>query len=238
VRGSFTGAVKDKDGLFTAAAHGTFFLDEIGETTPATQVKLLRALQHREVIPVGATEAVKVDARLIAATNRDLDEEIKTGRFRSDLYYRLNVISIHLPPLRQRRDDIPALAEHFLRSIAAVRTEAPKRLDPTTLEALQEYQWPGNVRELENALERAVILTSGDRIGVDVLPERVTQRKAEPLVSSRAPVNPTLEAVERAYIMWVLQSEGGNKSRAAEALGIDPSTLYRKLSRYGVESEV
>jgi DNA-binding NtrC family response regulator len=238
VRGSFTGAVKDKDGLFTAAAHGTFFLDEIGETTPATQVKLLRALQHREVIPVGATEAVKVDARLIAATNRDLDEEIKTGRFRSDLYYRLNVISIHLPPLRQRRDDIPALAEHFLRSIAAVRTEAPKRLDPTTLEVLQEYQWPGNVRELENALERAVILTSGDRIGVDVLPERVTQRKAEPLVSSRAPVNPTLEAVERAYIMWVLQSEGGNKSRAAEALGIDPSTLYRKLSRYGVESEV
>jgi DNA-binding NtrC family response regulator len=236
VKGSFTGAVKDKMGLFTASAGGTFFLDEIGETTPATQVKLLRALQHREVIPVGATEAIPVNSRLIAATNRDLDEEIKTGRFRSDLYYRLNVIAIHLPPLRQRRDDIPVLAEHFLQRIAAIRSESPRRLQPAALEALQEYQWPGNVRELENALERAVILSSGEQIGLDVLPERVTQRKAEPLVSARTPANPTLEAVERAYIMWVLQSEGGNKSRTAEVLGIDPSTLYRKLSRYGVEA--
>ena len=237
VKGSFTGAVKDKAGLFTAAANGTFFLDEIGETTPATQVKLLRALQHREVIPVGATDAVPVDARLIAATNRDLDEEIKTGRFRSDLYYRLNVIAIHLPPLRQRRDDIPILAEHFLQRIATLRKESAKRIQPTALEALQEYQWPGNVRELENALERAVILSGGDQISLDVLPERVMQRKAEPLVSGRTPPNPTLEAVERAYIMWVLQTEGGNKSRAADVLGIDPSTLYRKLSRYGVEPD-
>ena len=237
VRGSFTGAVKDKIGLFAASASGTFFLDEIGETTPATQVKLLRALQHREIIPVGATDAVPVDSRLIAATNRDLDEEIKAGRFRSDLYYRLNVISIHLPPLRQRRDDIPILAEHFLDRIARLRGEQPKRLDPAALEMLQEYGWPGNVRELENALERAVILTPGAQIGVDGLPERVTHRKAEPLISPRTPVNPTLEAIERAYIMWVLQSEGGNKSRAAEVLGIDPSTLYRKLSRYGVEGE-
>ena len=237
VKGSFTGAVKDKMGLFAASATGTFFLDEIGETTPATQVKLLRALQHREIIPVGATDAVPVDSRLIAATNRDLDEEIKVGRFRSDLYYRLNVISIHLPPLRQRRDDIPILAEHFLQRIADLRSEAPKRLDVAALEMLQEYNWPGNVRELENALERAVILTPGPQIGVDGLPERVTHRKAEPLVSPRTPVNPTLEAIERAYIMWVLQSEGGNKSRAAEVLGIDPSTLYRKLSRYGVEGD-
>jgi DNA-binding NtrC family response regulator len=238
VKGSFTGAVKDKQGLFTAAAHGTFFLDEIGETTPATQVKLLRALQHREVIPVGATESVPIDARLIAATNRDLEEEIKSGRFRSDLYYRLNVISIHLPPLRQRRDDIPVLAEHFLHRIAGLRNEAPKRMHPSVVEALQEYQWPGNVRELENALERAVILSEGtDQIAPGVLPERITERRAEPLVSSRTPINPTLEAVERAYIMWVLQTEGGNKSRAAEVLGIDPSTLYRKLSRYGVEAE-
>jgi two-component system response regulator HydG len=237
VKGSFTGAVKDKMGLFAASATGTFFLDEIGETTPATQVKLLRALQHREIIPVGATDAIPVDSRLVAATNRDLDEEIKVGRFRSDLYYRLNVISIHLPPLRQRRDDIPILAEHFLQRIADLRSEAPKRIDPVALEMLQEYNWPGNVRELENALERAVILTPGQQIGVDGLPERVTHRKAEPLVSPRVPVNPTLEAVERAYIMWVLQSEGGNKSRAAEVLGIDPSTLYRKLSRYGVEGE-
>lgn len=236
VKGSFTGAVKDKAGLLTSAGHGTFLLDEIGETTPATQVKLLRALQHREVIPVGATDSVKIDARLIAATNRDLDEDIKSGRFRSDLYYRLNVIAIHLPPLRQRRDDIPMLAEHFLNRIATVRKEAPKRLPPATLEVLQEYQWPGNVRELENALERAVILTAGEQIGLEVLPERVTQRKSEPLVSARTPANPTLEAVERAYIMWVLESEGGNKSRAAEVLGIDPSTLYRKLSRYGVEA--
>jgi two-component system response regulator HydG len=236
VKGSFTGAVKDKMGLFTAATEGSFFLDEIGETTPATQVKLLRALQHREVIPVGATEPVPSNARLIAATNRDLDEDIKSGRFRSDLYYRLNVISIHLPPLRQRRDDIPILAEHFLQRIAGLRHEPAKRLAPATVEVLQEYQWPGNVRELENALERAVILTAGDQISLDVLPERVTQRKAEPLVSARTPTNPTLEAVERAYIMWVLQSEGGNKSRAAEVLGIDPSTLYRKLSRYGVEA--
>jgi DNA-binding NtrC family response regulator len=236
VKGSFTGAVKDKAGLLTSAGRGTFLLDEIGETTPATQVKLLRALQHREVIPVGATESVKIDARLIAATNRDLDEDIKSGRFRSDLYYRLNVIAIHLPPLRQRRDDIPLLAEHFLHRIAAMRKETPKRLPTGTLEVLQEYQWPGNVRELENALERAVILTAGDQIGLEVLPERVTQRKSEPLVSARTPANPTLEAVERAYIMWVLDNEGGNKSRTAEVLGIDPSTLYRKLSRYGVEA--
>ena len=236
VKGSFTGAVKDKEGLFTAAATGTFFLDEIGETTPATQIKLLRVLQHREVIPVGATEAIPIDTRLIAATNRDLDEEIKAGNFRSDLYYRLNVIALHLPPLRQRSDDIPVLAEHFLHRIAETRGEAPKQLAATALEVLQEYAWPGNVRELENALERAAILTPGNEINVAALPERVTQRKAEPLVSNRAPSNPTLETIERAYILWVLQSEGGNKSRAAEVLGIDPSTLYRKLSRYGVEA--
>lgn len=236
VKGSFTGAIKDKVGLFGAASKGTFFLDEIGETTPATQVKLLRALQHREVIPVGATEAVPVDARVIAATNRDLDEEIRTGAFRSDLYYRLNVISLHLPPLRQRRDDIPVLAEHFLHRIAGLRNEPVKHLSSDASAALAEYAWPGNVRELENALERSVILTAGDEISAASLPERVTERRAEPLVSTRTPPNPTLEAVERAYIMWVLQSESGNKSRAAEVLGIDPSTLYRKLSRYGVEA--
>lgn len=235
VKGSFTGAVKDKSGLFTAAGGGTFFLDEIGETTPATQVKLLRALQHREVIPVGSTEAIPIDTRVIAATNRDLDEEIRSGNFRSDLYYRLNVIALHLPPLRQRQDDIPLLAEHFLQRAAMQRNEPLKRLTDDARAALLAYTWPGNVRELENALERSVILTPGDTIGVDALPERVTERRTEPLVSAHTPANPTLEAVERAYILWVLQSEGGNKSRAAEILGIDPSTLYRKLSRYGVE---
>jgi two-component system response regulator HydG len=236
VKGSFTGAIRDKIGLFGASTKGTFFLDEIGETTPATQVKLLRALQHREVIPVGSTDAVPVDTRVLAATNRDLDEEIRAGNFRSDLYYRLNVISLHLPPLRQRRDDIPLLAEHFLTRIAAGRNEEPKRLTEAVRTALYEYNWPGNVRELENALERSIILTPGEEIDIDALPERVTERRTEPLVSTRTPPNPTLEAVERAYIMWVLQSESGNKSRAAEALGIDPSTLYRKLSRYGVEA--
>jgi DNA-binding NtrC family response regulator len=229
VKGSFTGAVKDKMGLFAAASKGTFFLDEIGETTPATQVKLLRVLQHREVIPVGATDPLPIDVRLLAATNRDLDEEMKRGGFRSDLYYRLNVISLHLPSLRQRADDIPLLAEHFLSRTAALRGEEQKTLSEDALDALVSYSWPGNVRELENALERAVILTSRDSIPASA-------RVSEPLVADRPPANPTLEAVERAYIMWVLQSEGGNKSRAAEVLGIDPSTLYRKLSRYGVEA--
>ena len=231
VKGAFTGAVKDKSGLFTAAGKGTFFLDEIGETTPATQVKLLRVLQHREVIPVGATEAQPIDTRLLAATNRDLEEEIRRGGFRSDLYYRLNVIALHLPPLRQRADDIPVLVEHFLQRSATQRGEAVKHLTADALDVLQSYAWPGNVRELENALERAVIL-SGDRIDVDALPERITTRKSEPLVAERTPANPTLDAIERAYILWVLQSEGGNKARAAEVLGIDPSTLYRKLARY------
>ncbi|MEO8335306.1 MAG: sigma-54 dependent transcriptional regulator [bacterium] len=236
VKGSFTGAIKDKSGLFTAAAKGTFFLDEIGETTPATQVKLLRVLQQREVIPVGGTDPQPIDVRLIAATNRELEEEIRRGTFRTDLYYRLNVIALHLPTLRQRADDIPLLAEYFLERIADLRKEAKKALSPSTLDALVNYTWPGNVRELENALERAVILTPDEEIQPSGLPERVTQRVSEPLVADRVPSNPTLEAVERAYIMWVLQSEGGNKSRAAEALGIDPSTLYRKLSRYGVEA--
>jgi two-component system response regulator HydG len=237
VKGAFTGAVKDKEGLFTAAAGGTFFLDEIGETTPATQVKLLRVLQHREVIPVGATEAQSIDTRIIAATNRDLEEEIKRGAIRRDLFYRLNVIAIHLPPLRERREDIPLLADAFLQRGAALRGGGePKALSAEAAIALQEYNWPGNVRELENALERALILTSGATIQLSALPERITERRIEPLVADRVAANPTLELIERAYIQWVLQSEGGNKTRAAEVLGIDPSTLHRKLARYGVEA--
>ena len=236
VKGSFTGAVKDKSGLFTAAGGGTFFLDEIGETTQATQVKLLRVVQQREVIPVGATDAEPIDVRIIAATNRDLEEEIKRGNFRRDLFYRLNVIAIHLPPLRQRLDDIPLLAEAFLQSTGVQRGEPPKRLSEDALELLGDYGWPGNVRELENALERAVILSPGSVIGVTALPERLAERRAEPLVSERVTQNPTLETIEKAYILWVLQSEQGNKTRAAETLGIDPSTLHRKLARYGVEA--
>jgi len=234
VKGSFTGASRDKEGLFSAAGEGTFFLDEIGETTPATQVKLLRVLQQREVIPVGATEAKPVNARVIAATNRDLEDEIKRGNFRSDLYYRLNVISIVLPPLRNRPGDIPILSEAFLRRAAENSGEVPRSLAPETLEAMQRYTWPGNVRELENALERAVILAKGDSIPLSALPVRVVEPKSDPLVSDAAQTNPTLDTIERAYIMWVLENEGGNKPRTAEVLGIDPSTLYRKLSRYGL----
>ena len=236
VKGSFTGAVKDKAGLFTAAAGGTFFLDEIGETTPATQVKLLRVLQHREVIPVGATDAQPIDTRIIAATNRDLEEEIKRGGFRRDLFYRLNVIAVHLPPLRDRADDVLLLAESFLQRAGELRGEAPKRLDDAAAELLHGYQWPGNVRELENALERAVILTPGTTIGVESLPARVTERRSEPLMAERAAANPTLETIERAYIQFVLHAEQGNKTRAAEVLGIDPSTLHRKIARYGVDA--
>jgi len=234
VKGSFTGASRDKEGLFSAAGEGTFFLDEIGETTPATQVKLLRVLQQREVIPVGATEAKQVNARVIAATNRDLEDEIKRGSFRSDLFYRLNVISIVLPPLRNRPGDIPLLSEAFLNRSAEARAEAPRSLTPEALEAMERYSWPGNVRELENALERAVILAKGDTIPLSALPERVVEPRSDPLVSDAVQTNPTLDTIERAYIMWVLENEGGNKPRTAEVLGIDPSTLYRKLSRYGL----
>jgi DNA-binding NtrC family response regulator len=234
-RGAFTGAVKAKQGLFVAASGGTFFLDEVGEMTAATQVKLLRVLQEREVIPVGETEPVSVDVRIIAATNRDLDEEIRRGSFRSDLFYRLNVIPMHLPPLRSRVDDVPLLAEYFLARHAANRGGEAMRLEADALTALQAYDWPGNVRELENALERAAVLAEGETIALAHLPARITAREAPRLVSSRPPANPTLEVLEQAYIEWVLAAEGGNKTRAAEVLGIDPSTLYRKLVRYGLQ---
>jgi DNA-binding NtrC family response regulator len=234
VKGSFTGAVRDKDGLLVAAARGTFFLDEIGEMSAATQVKLLRAIQEREVIPVGATQAVPVDVRIVAATNRDLEEEITRGAFRSDLYYRLNVIQLHLPPLRERREDIALLANHFLAGNAKESGGQPLRLSEEALALLVKYDWPGNVRELENALERARVVASGDRITPDSLPDRVRESPPPKLGSQELTGNPTMEVVERAYILWVLQSEGGNKSRAAEVLGIDPSTLYRKLNRYGI----
>jgi DNA-binding NtrC family response regulator len=197
-------------------------------------VKLLRVLQQREVIPVGATEAKPVTARVIAATNRDLEDEIKRGNFRSDLYYRLNVISIVLPPLRNRAGDVALLSDAFLKRAGDARGEPPRVLAPDALEAMQRYSWPGNVRELENALERAAILAKGDTIPLSALPERVVEPKLDPLVSDAVQANPTLDTIERAYILWVLENEGGNKPRTAEVLGIDPSTLYRKLSRYGL----
>jgi two-component system response regulator HydG len=232
VKGSFTGAVRDKQGLFAAARGGTFFLDEVGEMPPSLQVKLLRVLQEREVIPVGATESIPVDVRIVAATNRDLEEEIRRGNFRSDLFYRLNVIALNLPPLRDRRDDLILLIENFLQQMGAESGAEPKALASEALDAVMVYEWPGNVRELENALEHANVLTRSNLIDVAALPERITRRRKEPLVAERSLQNPTLDVIERAYIMWVLQVEGGNKTRAAEVLGIDPSTLYRKLSRY------
>jgi len=238
VKGSFTGAVRDKQGLFAAARGGSFFLDEVGEMPPSLQVKLLRVLQEREAIPVGATEPIPVDVRIIAATNRDLEEEIRRGNFRSDLFYRLNVIALNLPALRERRDDLLLLLEAFLQTMAQEAGLEAKALSSEALDAVMVYEWPGNVRELENALEHAVVLSRGNVIEAGALPERITKRRKEPLVAERSYRNPTLEVIERAYIMWVLQAEGGNKTRAAEVLGIDPSTLYRKLSRYEEQVEV
>ncbi len=236
VKGSFTGAVKDKEGLFVAAGGGSFFLDEVGEMAPSTQVKLLRVLQQREVVPVGATRPVPVDVRLIAATNRDLERDIETGRFRRDLYYRLNVIALELPPLRERTEDVPLLAEYFLERLAADQGIERKKLSKDGSELLAGYRWAGNVRELENVIERAVVLTDGATIKPEAFPERLREEPVEPLVRDEPPPNPTLEVIEQAYIAHVLKAEGGNKTRAAEVLGIDPSTLYRKINRYGIET--
>ncbi|HEY9382808.1 MAG TPA: sigma-54 dependent transcriptional regulator, partial [Gemmatimonadales bacterium] len=175
VKGSFTGAVRDKQGLFAAARGGTFFLDEVGEMPPSLQIKLLRVLQEREVIPVGATETIPVDVRIIAATNRDLEEEVRRGHFRSDLFYRLNVIALELPCLRDRRDDLVLLIDHCLQELATDRDNAPKALSADALDAVMVYDWPGNVRELQNALEHAVVLSKGTLIEPASLPERITR---------------------------------------------------------------
>ena len=232
VKGSFTGAVRDKEGLLAAARGGTFFLDEIGEMSPALQVKLLRAIQEREIVPVGSTRTADIDVRIIAATNRDLEQEIRKGTFRSDLYYRLNVITLHLPPLRDRVDDVALLTDHFLDRLGG--EDGAPAVEEDVLDRLKAYDWPGNVRELENALERAAVLAGGGPIKPEHLPARILEPAPRALVSEKPPENPTLEVIERAYVLWVLQAEGGNKARAAEVLGIDPSTLYRKLNRYGV----
>jgi DNA-binding NtrC family response regulator len=230
VKGSFTGAVRDQMGQFQVAEGGTFFLDEVGEMQPATQVKLLRALQEREIIPVGGTKPIKIDVRLVAATNADLERNVRDGRFRTDLFYRLNVIPVHLPPLRQRVDDIPILANHFLRRFTG--PSGPKKLTKGALEALARYHWPGNVRELENIIERSVILSERDEIDDRDLPEKVVRGEAAKgkLVIDRPDM--TLEELEREYIMKVLQYTGWQKKRASEILGINASTLYRKLQAY------
>jgi len=233
VKGSFTGAVRDSSGLFQVAEGGTFFLDEVGEMPLATQVKLLRALQEREIIPVGGTQPIKIDCRLVAATNADLEREVGEGRFRADLYYRLNVIPVRLPSLRQRREDIPLLVDHFLRRHAGDGT--PKSISKDTLDILMKYDWPGNVRELENVIERAVILDETGRLEPADLPDKIrlgpSQRGSLIIESPTL----TLEELEREYILKVLHATRWQKKKASEILGINASTLYRKLIAYGVE---
>jgi DNA-binding NtrC family response regulator len=235
IKGSFTGAVRDQPGLFTVSEGGTFFLDEVGEMSAATQVKLLRALQEREIIPVGGTKPIKINVRLIAATNADLEREVNEGRFRTDLFYRLNVIPLRLPPLRQRRDDIPLLAEHFLKRFTGDANA--KELTSEALDALLRYDWPGNVRELENVIERAVILNDGGNIRVTDLPEKVVRGPARRGTLIIDTPTMTLEELEREYIMKVLHHTAWQKKRASEILGINPSTLYRKLLAYGISEK-
>ena len=232
VRGAFTGAVGDKKGLFRSASGGTLFLDEIGEMPVALQVKLLRALQEHEVTPVGASVPVKFDARIIAATNKDLSEEVSAGRFREDLFYRLNVIEMSIPPLRERREDIPLLAKHFAAKTARSQNASEKNVSTDVLAALANYDWPGNVRELENAIERAFIL-SGDEIDLESLPSKIRAATAGSYPSLDGEnFRPTLDEMERRYLMETLTSVEGDKAKAASILGIDLSTLYRKLKRY------
>jgi two-component system response regulator HydG len=234
VKGAFTGASANKKGLLEEAHHGTLFLDEIGEMTPALQVKLLRSLQDGEVRPVGSTQSVTVDARVLAATNRDLEQLMRSGAFREDLFYRLNVIAITLPPLRERREDIPALAEHFLTRFAA-RQQRTLRLSSAALDRLLAYAWPGNIRELVNAMERAAILSPPDTVGTDDLPPHIAAR----LDLGAPPPLPrqlSLAETEKAYIIQTLERCGWNHSRTADALGIGRTTLWRKLKEYGIES--
>ncbi len=231
-KGSFTGAVGDKKGLLRSASGGTLFLDEIGEMPLSLQVKLLRALQEHEVTPVGASTPVRFDARVVAATNKDLDGEVKANRFREDLFYRLNVIEISIPPLRQRLEDIPLLAKHFVAKSAKSQNAVEKPISREAVSALVNYNWPGNVRELENAIERAFIL-SGDEIDLGSLPAKVRESAAHSYGSNDDEgFRPTLDEMERRYLIDVLGSVGDDKVKAASILGIDLSTLYRKLKRY------
>ncbi|KAB2969819.1 MAG: sigma-54-dependent Fis family transcriptional regulator [Thermoanaerobaculia bacterium] len=228
-RGAFTGATQDRPGLFEAAQGGTLFLDEIGEVPPAMQVKLLRALQEREVRRVGENRNRKVDARVVAATNRDLAADVHAARFRQDLYYRLRVVEIRVPPLRERRDDILPLARTFLIAAGERLGRKVSGFSPAAAQQMVRHDWPGNVRELENAVERAVVLARGHRLDVDDLPEEVGL--ALPVVSAAGSVR-TLQEVERDYIAAALRANDGNRTRTARQLGIGAATLYRKIKEY------
>jgi DNA-binding NtrC family response regulator len=233
VKGAFTDARSDRVGLFAEADGGTIFLDEIGELAASLQAKLLRVLQEHEVRPLGATGNQPVDVRVVAATNRDLEEMMNEGGFREDLYYRLNVIQVDLPPLRRRPDDILPLVDHFL-AAAGARSQPARdyRLAPEAQRTLLAYPWPGNVRELENVIERGLALCDGDVIDDDDLPNHVRERRTSDFLAAAVARKMTLAELEREYIERVLEDEGGNKTRAAQRLGLDRKTLYRKLEEY------
>jgi len=240
VRGAFTGAVSDRKGLWEEAAGGTLFLDEIGETSPAFQVKLLRALQEGEIRRVGASRATQVDARILAATNRNLDQDVKAGKFREDLFYRLSVVTLRVPALKERRTDIPLLAERFLAVVANREGHRQLTLSEEAVRTLVAYDWPGNVRELESAIEYAVLHARGHDIAPEDLPEKL--QSAQVRTAARSPLTalfedlPVLDELERRYLLYVLEVAGGNRTRAAEILGIDRRTLYRMIERYGIDT--
>jgi len=230
VKGAFTGAVRDKQGVFEVAHGGTVFLDEIGDISPRLQQILLRVLENGEIQPVGSTVRRKVDVRVVAATNRDLGNMVKQGTFRADLYYRLNVISLELPPLRMRTEDIAMLAGHFLRKYAAENEKAINDMSRDALQLLERYTWPGNVRELENVVERATLLETSREITPESLPENIRNAPQAPPVNPDADLQ-TLAEVGRTYIETVLKKTGGNKARASEILGINRTSLWRMIQR-------
>ena len=241
VRGAYTGAHADRKGLWEEAEGGTLFLDEIGETSPAMQVKLLRALQEREIRPVGASRNRQVDARIVAASNRNLEHEVKEGRFREDLFYRLGVVTLHMPPLRERRSDIPLLAEKFLQRAAA---EAGQHLhwNDNVLALLSAYDYPGNVRELQAAVEYAALRARDGEVTVDDLPPKLQSAEVR-AAAKRSPLSELysdlvpLEEIERRYLLFVLEATGGNRSRTAEVMRINRRTLYRMAERFGIKLE-
>ena len=234
-KGAFTGADRRKEGKFRQAEGGTLFLDEVSEMSPAMQVKLLRVLQEREITRVGGDDVIRVDVRVIAATNKDLVREIEARRFRDDLYYRLNVVTLRVPPLRERREDIPLLAGHFHTMFAKKNNKSIKGFTPQAMDRLIKYDWPGNVRELMNAVERAVVLSRSEYLDeaafTFILPQ---QQDAEMPVQPIEASKPSLESVEKETILKVLETTGGNKSEAARRLGITRRTLHLKLKKYGM----
>jgi DNA-binding NtrC family response regulator len=240
VRGAFTGAVSDKKGVFEEADRGTCFLDEIGDIGPAMQSKLLRVLQEHQVRRVGGQKWTKVDVRVIAATNKNLEDLMRQRRYREDLFYRLNVVSIHVPPLRERRQDIPALARHFLDCYGRSNGKAGASISEEAMALLQSHDWPGNVRELENTIEQALVLSNRPALTVEDLPAAIrapetarSSPSAEPH-SFNFPDTPSLEEIKKRYVLHVLDAAGGNISRAAKLLDIDRRSLYRMLARYHV----